>query len=419
MSTSSVFLESPFLDRSAKPLSGRSHSPGWFEQRVVNHLQSLRHGRLTLQTAAHSWEFGDAESDLSARLIVNDPRCFRDIVFGGALGAAEAYLRGHWTTDDLTGLLRIFCRQLDRSSLMDRSLARIAGGLARGRHWLARNTRAGSRRNIAAHYDLGNDFFELFLDPTMMYSSALFESDVQSLEEASLAKLDRICRTLDLKPDDHVIEVGTGWGGFALHAARNYGCRVTTTTISARQFELARRRVADAGLSHQVDVRRQDYRDLEGRFDKLVSIEMIEAVGHAFLPTYFHACDRLLRPGGRMLIQAITMPDQRYEQYRRGTDFIRNYIFPGGHLPSVGAMQRAAAGRTQLQLVETITFPESYARTLREWRTRFFDRLDDVRALGFDERFIRMWDYYLSYCESAFLERVVSVGQFCWEKPRY
>lgn len=415
MSTSSASLRRPLLDT----LSRGSASTGWFESRVLNHLQTLRHGRLELQTTDRVHEFGAADSDLSARLIVRDPRCFRDIVCGGALGAAEAWMNGRWTADDLTSVLRIFCRQLDRSSAMDRGFARIAGWLARGRRRLARNSRVGSRRNIAAHYDLGNDFFELFLDPTLMYSSALFEQEPQTLEQASIAKLDRICRTLDLRPDDRVIEIGTGWGGFALHAARNYGCHVTTTTISARQYELARRRVAAGGLSQRVHVRREDYRDLDGRFDKLVSIEMIEAVGHEYLPTYFRACNRLLRPAGRMLIQAITIPDQRYELYRRGTDFIRRYIFPGGHLPSVGAMQRAAAGSTQLQFVEATTFPESYARTLREWRKRFFERLDDVRELGFDERFIRMWDYYLSYCEAAFLERVVSVGHFCWDKSPY
>lgn len=420
MSSSSVSLQRSVLERPTDLVSEGAHLGNWFERQVVNHLRPLRHGHLTLQTAERRYEFGaQSDSELAARLVVHDSRCFREIALGGALGAAEAYLNGLWIADDLTSLLRIFCRQLEHSSLMGRCLSAIVGGIARGRHWLARNTRAGSRRNIAAHYDLGNEFFELFLDPTMLYSSAIFEDESDTLDQASFAKLDRICQKLDLRRGDHVIEIGTGWGGFALHAARNYGCRVTTTTISARQYEMARTRVADAGLSDRVQVCRQDFRDLEGQFDKLVSIEMIEAVGHAFLPTYFRACDRLLKPGGKMLIQAITMPDQRYEPYRRGTDFIRTYIFPGGHLPSVGAMQQAVAGETGLQLVEATTFPESYARTLREWRTRFLDRLDEVRALGFDERFVRMWDYYLSYCEAAFLERVVSVGHFCWEKARY
>jgi len=417
MSTSTVSLKRSLTER--ERLSPSTSPAGWFERGVVNHLRAIRHGRLIVETADHKYQFGDAASDLSARMVVSDPRCFREMVLRGSLGAADSWISGRWTSDDLTSVLRIFCRQLEVSSPFSRPFAAVGSLMARTRHWLARNTRAGSRRNIAAHYDLGNEFFELFLDPTMMYSSALFADDSVTLEQASIEKLDRICCRLDLRPDDHVVEIGTGWGGFALHAARNYGCRVTTTTISERQFDMARRRVADAGLARRVNVLRRDYRDLAGRFDKLVSIEMIEAVGHEFLPQYFQTCDRLLKPGGRMLIQAITMPDQRYEQYRRGTDFIRTYIFPGGHLPSVGAMQRAIAGKTQLQLIEAMTFPESYARTLREWRVRFLQRLDEARMLGYDERFIRMWDYYLSYCEAAFLETAVSVGHFCWEKPRY
>jgi cyclopropane-fatty-acyl-phospholipid synthase len=240
-----------------------------------------------------------------------------------------------------------------------------------------------------------------------------------TLEQASVQKLERICRKLELRPQEHVLEIGTGWGGCALHMARNYGCRVTTTTISEQQYLLAKERVAAAGLSDRITVLLADYRSLTGQYDKIVSIEMLEAVGEKFLPTYFRACHRLLNPGGRLLVQVITMPDHRYDVYRSSVDFIQKYIFPGGHLPSIGAMQQAIGGTANLQLIDAFQFPESYAQTLWHWRQKFWERIAQVRELGFDERFIRMWDYYFAYCEAAFRERAVSVGQFLWERPRY
>lgn len=381
-------------------------------------LERLRGGVVSVRLPdATTREFGTPAADgLTADVTILDPRCFRQIALGGSLGAAEAYLQGLWTSDDLTSFLRLFCRNLDRSQELDRGPARFATWAAQTLHRLAANTRRGSRRNIAAHYDLGNEFFQLFLDPTLMYSSALFEHPEQSLHAASIAKLERVCRKLDLQPGDRVLEIGTGWGGFALHAASRYGCHVTTTTISRRQQELARRRIAEAGLGQRVALLADDYRDLTGVYDKVVSIEMIEAVGHANLPEYFAVCDRRLKPGGRLLIQAITMPDQRYESYRRSVDFIQKYVFPGGHLPSVGAMQAAVARGTRLQLVDVLQFPQSYALTLRAWREAFCARQEAVRRLGFDERFHRLWEFYLCYCEAAFLERTVSVGQFVWDR---
>jgi cyclopropane-fatty-acyl-phospholipid synthase len=394
---------------------------GWLARRVLAALAPLQHGELELTLPdGETCRFGaPAEDGLRAAAVVTDERFFRELAFGGSLGAAEAYLCGYWTCDSLVDLLRIFGRNLDGLGGGDRGPARWATWAASLTHRLARNTRLGSRRNIAAHYDLSNEFFQLFLDPTLFYSSALFESDDQSLEAASIAKADRLCRQLQLQPGDHLLEIGTGWGGFALHAVREYGCRVTTTTISKRQFELARRRFGEAGVEDRVTLLATDYRDLTGQYDHVVSIEMIEAVGHAYLSTYFQACDRLLKPGGRLAIQAITMPEQRYEAYRRSVDFIQKYVFPGGHLPSVAAMQQAVAQQTRLRLVDAVQFPDSYARTLRAWRRAFLGRLDDVRRLRFDERFTRLWDFYLCYCEAAFLERTVSVGQFVWERTRY
>lgn len=397
------------------------HARGWLQRPLLNALRRVRHGRIELALPDRLITCGSEpdDHDLTVRVDVRHPRLFADLLWGGSLGGAEAYLRGDWTTDDLTSLLRILCRNFDLLSEMDRGLVRFGLSLARLAHRWASNTRRGSRRNIAAHYDLGNDFFELFLDPTLMYSSAYFEQDGQALEAASEAKLERICRTLNLTSSDHVLEIGTGWGGFALHAARHYGCHITTTTISQNQYERTAERIIASGLNDRITLLKHDYRDLTGRYDKVVSIEMVEAVGHTNLPVYFNACDRLLQPGGRLLIQAITMPDQRYERYRRSVDFIQKYIFPGGHLPSIGAMQQAVAESTSLVFVEGLQFPDSYARTLREWRVRFHQRIDDVRRLGFDDRFLRMWEYYLCYCEAAFMERAVSVGQFVWEKSRY
>ena len=383
-------------------------------------LQNTRHGQIVFRDPLGSFAVGEPGADqLQCTLHVHSLSFYRTLIASGSLGAAEAYMEGVWTCDDLPTLIRILSRNLSQFEAMDGGLARLAGWVGRAGHWLSRNTQAGSRKNIAAHYDLSNSLFELFLDPTMMYSSAVFEEESQSLESASLAKLERICQSLDLQPTDHLVEIGTGWGGMALYAAKNYGCRVTTTTISQEQHTLASKRIVEAGLQDRVTLLLTDYRDMVGQYDKLVSVEMIEAVGDEFLPTYFAACDRLLKPGGKMLVQAITMPDQRYASYLKTVDFIQKYIFPGGCLPSVGAMQAAVGADTGLRLTGLFEFAESYAITLRHWRERFFLRLDEVRALGFDDRFIRMWDYYLCYCEGAFRERAVGVAHLVWDKVKY
>jgi len=351
-------------------------------------LGGLRHGAITLVDGDRVECFGNVtpRCALAATVRVHDPRFYGEIAFGGSIGAGEAYMQGYWSVDDLTALTRILLSNRDVLDGMEGGAARVTAPLQKALHWAARNTRAGSTRNIAAHYDLGNEFFRLFLDPTMMYSCAVFERADMTLEEASTAKLDRICRRLVLGPDDHVLEIGSGWGGFALHAARHYGCRVTTTTISRQQCRLARERVAAAGLANRVTVLLEDYRDLTGRYDKLVSIEMIEAVGHQYYDTYFRACSELLKPDGMMLLQAITIADQRYETARRSVDFIQRHIFPGSCIPS-------------------------------RWRENLFANVEQVRALGCSDGFIRMWEFYFCYCEGGFAERAIGDVQMLLVKP--
>ncbi len=384
---------------------------------VWSRLDKLKSGCLTILDGRQARTFGDPQdASLRATIRVHDPRFYRHTVSGGHLGASEAFIRGQWSCDDLTALIRIFSRNAAVLDGVERGAARLLKPLQVVAHRLNRNTRSGSRRNIAAHYDLSNEFYALFLDDTMTYSSGIYPSATATLREASLEKYDRICRKLELSPQDHVIEVGAGWGGFALYAASRYGCRVTTTTISAPQFAWASERIRDAGLTDRITLLKQDYRDLEGQFDKLVSIEMIEAVGHEYLPTYFAKCCRLLKPDGAMLLQAITIPDARYDAYRRSVDFIQRYIFPGGCLPSLSAIGQCLK-QTDFRLFHLEDFGSHYARTLLDWRQRFWEKIDDVRALGMSEEFVRMWEMYLCYCAGAFQERQIGVAQILLTKP--
>jgi len=354
---------------------------------------------------------------LTAQISVDDPQFYRDVAFGGSIGAGEAYIHGHWSCGDLTNLLRILLRNREVLDEVDSGTALFARPLQKLFHLFNRNTQEGSRRNIAAHYDLGNDFYRLWLDPKMMYSCAYFDSGDTTLEEASVEKLDRICRKLDLSADDEVIEIGTGWGGFAIHAAKHYGCHVTTTTISRQQFEFARSAVAAAGLQDRITLLVDDYRDLQGNFDKLVSIEMIEAVGHEYHDSFFRKCCSLLKPDGQMLIQAITITDQRYEQYKTGVDFIKRYIFPGGCLTSVTDMCRTMTTHTDLRMHQLEDIGPHYATTLQHWHDRFVARIDEVREQGYSDEFIRLWRFYLSYCEGAFLERAIGTVQLLAMRP--
>ncbi len=375
-------------------------------------LLGLQGGRLTLAEKGRLSTYGnDAPDGLEAMIEVHSPEFYRAALFGGEIGMGESYMDGHWSSPDLPSLVRLAVRNLrliDGSNVLFSFVSQM---LARWKHLGRSNTVVGSRRNIEAHYDLSNDFFRLILDKSMMYSAALWERENETLEQAQWNKLDRICRVLGLGPEDHVLEIGTGWGAFAIHAASQYGCRVTTTTISREQYALAEQRVREAGLEDRVTLLLEDYRHLKGRFTKGVSIEMFEAVGLAHYDEFFASWERLIEPGGTVMMQTITMNEKQFRSYQKSPDWIRKYIFPGGELSSVVEIQKSLARTGRYQLHDLSEMGTHYAWTLREWRKRFQERIGEVRKLGFDRRFERMWDYYLGYCEGAFLERYIGVVQ--------
>ena len=375
---------------------------------VLSRLAALRNGRLRLRDGDEVFEFGESGGAPDATLTVLDPAFYADLAFGGSVGAGESYMLGHFEADDLTAAMRVMLSNRDALDSLEGGFAAAAAPLRRIAHWMHRNTRGGSRRNIAAHYDIGNDFFRLFLDETMMYSCALFERPEMTLAEASGAKLDAICARLELRPGDHVLEIGTGWGGFAIHAASRHGCRVTTTTISPSQYELARERVRAAGLDDRVTILLEDYRDLRGTYDRIVSIEMIEAIGHQYYEEFFRRCAQRLAPGGRMLLQSITIADRRYASARDDVDFIKRYIFPGCCIPSLTALAQAMTAASDLRIIHLDDIGPHYATTLARWRENLFANLDRVRALGYPDTFIRMWEFYLCYCEAGFAARALS-----------
>lgn len=387
---------------------------------VLKRLQSLHTGQLTLLDGAEKYHFGRPDaSGLQVTLTVLDPRFYGEIAFGGSIGAGEAYMLGYWQADTLTDVVRLMAVNQSVMDALEGGYQWLSKPLLKVFHWLNSNSEAGSQKNIAAHYDLGNPLFELFLDPTMMYSSAIFDEDTPSLQAASERKLQIICEKLQLGPHDHVCEIGTGWGGFAIYAAQHYGCRVTTTTISEQQYQLAQQRIAQAGLQGQISLLKQDYRKLDGQYDKLVSIEMIEAVGHQYYDTYFNKVSQLLKPEGVALIQAITIADQRYDSAIRSVDFIQRYIFPGSNIPSNTAMLQSMTRASDLRLVDLQDIGQHYATTLRLWRENFFAQIEAVRALGYSEAFIRMWDFYLSYCEGGFAECALGDVHLLLAKPGY
>jgi cyclopropane-fatty-acyl-phospholipid synthase len=387
--------------------------------RTLATLGGLRGGTLVVTDPLGTTTLGEAAAAVPppVHLVVRDLGFYRAVALRGSVGAGEAYIDGAWDCDDLVALVRLLVRNRDRLDAMETGPARLGGWALRAWHALRPNTRGGARRNIAAHYDLGNDFFALFLSPDLMYSSALWDGAGDTLEAASTRKLEAVCRQLELRADDRVVEIGTGWGGFALHAAREYGCHVTTTTISREQHALASARVAAAGLGDRVTLLLEDFRDLRGTYDKLASIEMVEAIGARNLDAYFGRIGALLRPGGLALVRAITIEDHRYQQALHGVDFIRRHVFPGSFIPSVAALVAAKARAGDLALDALADFGPSYARTLQAWRERFLARLPQVRALGFDERFIRLWEFYLAYCEGGFRERSIGVAHLRLRKP--
>lgn len=404
MSNADLSIRQPALSASTVPLLDRVIGP-MARRQMVGALAHWQVGRLTVHMPDGEVLHGGApDAAPHVTIWIDREAFFTKFALRGDMGAGEAYMDGDWRTDDLAAFVGLVLRNQSVLPLE----SRLTGWLNAGNNWLHRrraNTRDGSRRNIGAHYDLSNDLFRTFLDPSMAYSSGVYLRSEDTLEQAQQQKFERWCQTLHLSADDHVLEIGSGWGGLALHAARTRGCRVTGITVSREQLALSTERARAEGLHHLVEFRFCDYRDVQGSFSKVVSIEMIEAVGEEFWPGYFRKIDEVLAPGGRAGIQAITMVDARFEAYRQQCDWIQKYIFPGGMLPSIGAMVDVTARGTRLGLMGLEDRPIDYANTLRDWRQRFFARLDEVRALGFDERFIRMWDYYLASCEGAFRTR--------------
>jgi cyclopropane-fatty-acyl-phospholipid synthase len=383
---------------------------------VLSKLKKLTQGHLTLIDGDERYQFGKA-GNLTATITVNDAHFYGEVAFGGSIGAGEAYMLGYWQADNVTNVIRLFALNQSIMDTLEGGFEWLSKPILKLLHYLNRNTQDGSRKNIAAHYDLGNDFFKLWLDPSMMYSAAIFEPKDCSLEAASLKKLKVICDKLDLKPSDHVVEIGTGWGGFAIYAAKHYGCKVTTTTISQQQYDEAKLRVKAEGLEDKITLLLNDYRDLNGLFDKLVSIEMVEAVGHQFYDTYFAKVSSLLKPDGLALIQAITIADQRFEAAKNSVDFIQRYIFPGSNIPSNTAMLTSMTKTTDLRLFDLEDIGPHYATTLRKWRENFFANIGQVRQLGYSEEFIKMWEFYLCYCEGGFTERALGDVHLLLAKP--
>ncbi len=395
--------------------AARSGLDDVWSRALLRRLAHIDHGRLTIRTPGETvLGFGAMGAEPAVSIAIHDPRVARRLVFGGTIGFAESYLDGHWESPDLVALIRLAIAN-ERALGLDHDGNLASRLFERVRHALHRNSRRGSQRNIAYHYDLGNAFYALWLDPGMTYSSALFERDDDDLEAAQQRKYRRVGELLALAPGQNLLEIGCGWGGFAAVAAGDHGCRVTGLTLSHEQRDYAVERLARSGLAQRTAIHLKDYRDIDGRYDRIASIEMIEAVGEQHWPTYFGRLHRLLVPGGVAVLQAITIADERFESYRRCPDFIQRYVFPGGMLPSVTAL-RTASARAGLTLVEGPRFASSYARTLALWQERFQSAWPRIAALGFDRRFKRMWEYYLAYCEAGFRSGTLDVGFYRLER---
>ena len=382
-------------------------------------LSKLEHGYLMVQENDETYQFGNPASDLKAHVTVNDHNLYWNVLSGGTIAAGESYFNGFWDSPDVTKVIRVMVRNAELMDTIDHRFSGLSQLAQRFSHFANRNSKSQSKKNIVAHYDLGNDFYKLFLDETMMYSSAVFKAPSDTLYQAQIQKLDAICQRVQLKPGDQVIEIGTGWGGFAIHAAKHYGAHVSTTTISEEQHAFTKAQIDKEGLTDKITLLKEDYRNLTGKYDKLVSIEMIEAVGHSFLPTFFKTCSDLLKPNGKMLIQAITIADQRYDRYRKQADFIQKYIFPGGFLPSVQIMNQKIAKHTDLKVSSLHDIGLDYALTLKHWSDRLQAARGELSGLGLDNAFYRMWQFYFHYCEGGFRERLISTVHLTAEKPRY
>ncbi|MEH6565613.1 MAG: cyclopropane-fatty-acyl-phospholipid synthase family protein [Halopseudomonas sp.] len=418
--------QQPSLPPAARRLpsaGGINRKPrGWLarlsRQAVLRQLSAINRGTLTVHEDGQTMHFGQPDHDeLHAEIHILDAAVYSLIASNGSVGSGEAYIYGYWSSPDLTAVTRLFVRNLDVLDAMETGIARLGAPALKCLHWLNRNTLRGSRRNIQAHYDLGNALFENFLDPSMMYSAAIFPPSEDNLEQAQWNKLKRICNKLELNSDDHLLEIGTGWGSMAIYAATHFGCRVTTTTLSNEQYAFTAQRIRELGLEDRITLLLKDYRELEGEYDKLVSIEMVEAVGHEYFRNYFETCAARLKPQGLMLLQAITIRDQRYEQARRGVDFIQRYIFPGGSLPSVSLIAELTRKHTDLAILHLEDIGSHYARTLRHWHGNLRTARGELQHLGYDDAFFRLWEFYLCYCEGGFIERSISTAQLLLSKP--
>jgi len=385
---------------------------------VFRQLKKIDTGYISIQEGNKKFSFGK-KGNLSAHITVHDPRFYGALAFGGSIGVSEAFMQKFWSVNDLTKLIRIMAINQNAMDQLESLFNVFLKPILKCLHYLNQNSVKGSRINISKHYDLGNDFFSLFLDSTMMYSSAVFKNPQDSLYQGSMHKLEMICQGLELNAQDHVIEIGSGWGGFAIYAAQNYGCKVTTTTISKQQYLFVKQKIKDLKLTHKIKVLLSDYRHLKGQYSKLVSIEMLEAVGYQYYDTYFKVCSHLLKPDGIAFIQTITITDQRYEKAKHSVDFIQRYIFPGSCIPSLTALQNSITESSDLKIYQVRDIGDHYARTLALWRIAFFKRLSEVKALGFDDVFIRMWHFYLAYCEGGFKEKAISDIHLKLIKPDY
>lgn len=386
---------------------------------LIKKLETIQSGFLELHFDGTVYEFGSKamRSSLYAKIDVHDARTFSSILLGGEPAAGNTYTQGWWSTEDLLQVLRIFTVNRDTLFSFEYGLGSLSKYLSYFEKFSRKNNKDGAKRNICAHYDIGNDLYRLFLDKNMMYSSAYFTSECNDIEKASEYKLKLICEKLKLNASDKVIEIGTGWGGFAVYAAENYGCHITTTTISDEQYEYTINLIKEKKLENLIHVLKEDYRNLTGTYDKLVSIEMLESVGHEYVDTYFSACSRLLKTNGIMLIQTITISDYIFKQYIHSMDFIRKYIFPGGSLPSISSMLTSTSNCTDLTLFHSESFASSYAQTLAIWYQRFINNKEKVIEQGYPQTFFRLWEYYLKYCQVGFEERVIDVHQLIFKKP--
>ena len=412
------------IDTYANRIENKKRSPLIIDlcrKNILKRLERLSVGRLLVIEGEQTFEFGQSQidTDLTATIEIFDKAIYQRVAFGGTTGVAESYISGEWQTPNLTDVIRLFLLNASTLGNMESFISRLASRCLSSLERLTPYTLSSAKKNILAHYDLSNDFFSTFLDPTMMYSSAIYKSEDQPLQEASVNKLQTICEKLQLKPTDHLVEIGTGWGGMAIHAATHFNCRVTTTTISDQQYKYVVNKVKSLGLDDKITVLCKDYRILEGQYDKLVSIEMIEAIGYQEFKPFFRKCQSLLKRNGLALIQAISRPDQDYHQKKSHVDFIKRYIFPGGCLPSQAEMLRVTGQFTDLHLMDIEDMTLDYANTLRDWKSAFFHRIDDVKKLGFNQPFIRLWDFYLSYCEGGFKERAIFTSQLVFARPDY